>query len=52
LERASRWLFEQLFQLLAPLLLLSLKFLQLLLTALLQLILELFSTPQLRLLLL
>ena len=47
-----RWPFEQLYQLSAPLLLLSLKFLQLLLSGLLQLVLEWFFPPQLRLLLL
>ena len=45
-------LFEQLFQLLDPLLLLPLKLQQLLLPALLQLLLELFSPPQRWLLLL
>ena len=47
-----QWLFEQLYQLSASLLLLSLKFLQLLLSALLQLVLEWFFRPQLWLLLL
>jgi len=47
-----RWLFEQLFQLSTPLLLLLLKFMQLLVTALLQLVLERFSPAQLWLLLL
>jgi hypothetical protein len=46
-----RWRFELLFQLLAPLLLLSLVFQQLLLTTLLQLIFEWLSPPQLWLLL-